>query len=395
MKILVLATTYPRWKNDHEPAFVHHLAKGLVERGHELIVLAPHTTGSAKQEIIDGVEVKRFQYLPEKWQKLAYEGGIVPKLKRSPFLAWQIPFLLLAMFASAWKTIFKNEIGFVHAHWIIPQGIIACLLRATSRKPFKVMVTSHGADLFAFKQAPFRNLKRLTIRKSDCFTVVSHAMKDYCIENDLAEKEKIIVRSMGVDCEDVFADRIEFKKRSGFVFVGRLTEKKGCDDLLDAFALFLKQFPRETLTIVGDGLDRRALVQQVQSLQIAENVRFVGSVESFQVAEYLNLAKFSIVPSKIASSGDQEGLGLVVVESLSCGCITLVSDLPAIRDVHDCGELQFEAGVPKSLLETMIYAYEHEDRALRLSSDLKEKAQEKFSWKAVVSDYEGFFNSQM
>lgn len=395
MKILVLATTYPRWKNDHEPAFVHYLAKGLAESGHELTVLTPHTTGSAKQETLDGVEVRRFQYLPEKWQKLAYDGGIVPKLKRSPVLAWQIPFLFLAMFASAWRILIKNDIGFVHAHWIIPQGVIAWLLRATSRKPFKVMVTSHGADLFAFKQAPFRKLKRMTIRKSDCFTVVSHAMKDYCIEHDLAKREKIIVRSMGVDCENVFVDRIEFKRRSGFVFIGRLTEKKGCDDLLDAFALFLKHYPEETLTVVGDGLDRQALAQQAQSLHITENVRFVGSVESFQVAEYLNSAKFSIVPSKIASSGDQEGLGLVVVESLSCGCITLVSDLPAIRDVHNCGELQFEAGAPKSLLKTMLYAYENEDRALRLSSDLREKAQKKFSWKAVVSDYEGFFNSHM
>ena len=71
-KVLVLTTTFPRWKGDTTPAFVYELSKRLQEKGFEIIVLAPHHKGAKKFEIMDG-KYYRFQYFwPTRYQKLCF-----------------------------------------------------------------------------------------------------------------------------------------------------------------------------------------------------------------------------------------------------------------------------------------------------------------------------------
>ncbi|MBL2545111.1 glycosyltransferase family 4 protein, partial [Klebsiella pneumoniae] len=55
-RLLVLASTYPRWANDHELSFVHDLAKRLADR-FEVVVLCPHAPGAASRELLDGVQI--------------------------------------------------------------------------------------------------------------------------------------------------------------------------------------------------------------------------------------------------------------------------------------------------------------------------------------------------
>lgn len=392
MKVLVLTTTYPRWENDHEPAFVHSLSKGLVGLGHELIVLAPHTKNSQENEIMDGVEIRRFKYLPERWQRLAYDGGIIPKIKQSYFLALQIPFLFFFMFFHAYKISKHESVDVIHAHWIIPQGLIAVAIKWLLNSKVRVLVTSHGADLFSLQQTIFQSLKGYVIRRSDSFTVVSSAMKSFC--HALWGNESLVtVQSMGIDVCGTFKQTTDLQHRDGFVFVGRLADKKGCDDLIKAFRLFVNKHPAQQLEIVGGGLEKPKLQQLVEDLDLGGNVSFIGPVVSSDVADKLNKAKFCIMPSKVSSDGDQEGLGLVAAESLACGCITIVSDLPAIKDVHDCSSLQFQAGNIDSLYRRLEYVYAHQQECWEESQLLKKKTQEKFSWVTVVKNYEDILKS--
>jgi hypothetical protein len=93
MKILFLATTFPRWENDTRPAFVYELAYRLQKSGLEIVVLAPHCAGSKKFELLNEMRVYRFPYFfPTRYQKLAYAGGILPNLKRSNLAKIQVPF---------------------------------------------------------------------------------------------------------------------------------------------------------------------------------------------------------------------------------------------------------------------------------------------------------------
>ena len=78
--ILVLASTYPRWKKDTEPRFVHDLCKQL-GREYRVIALVPHYPGASLEQDMDGVLVHRFRYFLPAGERLAYDGGIIQNLK--------------------------------------------------------------------------------------------------------------------------------------------------------------------------------------------------------------------------------------------------------------------------------------------------------------------------
>ena len=383
--ILVLTTTYPRWRGDTEPAFVHNLSVELV-RDFAVHVLAPHVAGAARRETMDGVEVHRFAYLPQHWQRLAYDSGIVPKLKARPALLLQVPFLCLMMLWQALRLVRTQEIDLVHAHWIIPQGFIALLVKALSSRRVQVLTTSHGADLYGLRGGLWRSLKRWALRNADGVTVVSAAMQRVCVEQ-LGVDRPIVVAAMGIDCQKTFVPKVAHAARSGVVYVGRLVAKKGVADLITAFAQVAPCQPDENLSVVGDGPERAALEALASELGIAHRIQFVGAVEAIQVARYMNQAKVCVMPSVVAEDGDQEGLGLVAGEALASGCITIVSNLDAIQDVHNEPLLQYPAGDAERLADRLRYVYEQPSAAMILTESLRAAVIEKFDWPRVGVRY--------
>src|SRR3989338_75390 len=163
--VLVLATTFPRWKNDTEPNFVYTLSNLLAKKGYNITVLAPHHYKAKKFELMGNIKVYRFPYFyPLRLQKLCYEGGIIENLKKSFLAKIQVPFLLVSEYFHMARIIKKEKIGFVHAHWILPQGFIAAIIKKIYNVPF--VVTAHAGDIFPIKNTVLKNLVRFSIKSS-------------------------------------------------------------------------------------------------------------------------------------------------------------------------------------------------------------------------------------
>ena len=93
-----------------------------------------------------------------------------------------------------------------------------------------------------------------------------------------------------------------------------------------------------------------------------------------------------VAPFVRTDSGDQEGLGLVVVEAIGCGCPVVVSDLPAVHDVLDTDSQLVKPGsaeeISRKVSELMTVGMA-EDEVVRL----RELMIEKFDWSAVAAKY--------
>lgn len=331
MKILVLTSTYPRWAGDTEPGFVHELNKRLAN-AFEITTLAPHYPGAKLVDRMDNVEIIRFKYFFTNYQRLCYNGGILPNIKKSPFKALLIPFYFIMLGYQIRKLCRNSDFSLIHCHWIIPQGLTWTLTSKLFGIRKKAILTSHGADLFSLSSKLMMPLKKSAINSHHYLCVVSTAMKAKAIEMGVDEN-KIKVLPMGVDLYHTFTPSPNPLKRDGLIFVGRLVSKKGVNILLQAFARLKNYVPDEKLTIIGDGPTLDSLKAEARNLNIENSVYFLGSKHQIEVRDYLRRANIAIFPSVETNSGDQEGLGLTIIEALGCGCTVIASELPAILDI--------------------------------------------------------------
>ena len=333
VKILVLTSTYSRRPGDTEPRFVDNLCHYLKEAGNEVDVVAPHAPGIPTEETLEGIPVYRHQYWIERWQSLAYEGGILPSIKENPLRLLQVPGFLISQLLLVRKLLKAKNYDVIHAHWIIPQGLVVALLKMFSDRLPPIVITSHGGDLFSLKGRVLGSLKKWIIRAADKLTVVSSAMKARALEQELVESAKAAVIPMGVDTEHTFIPPAPGSKRSGLLFVGRLVDKKGIEYLIEAMPAVLAKFPDTRLQIIGDGPMEEALQRQSEALGLASSVQFLGARINTEIPIFLQDAAITLFPSIVTNSGDQEGTPVAIMEALACGTAAIVSDYPGARDI--------------------------------------------------------------
>jgi glycosyltransferase involved in cell wall biosynthesis len=385
--LLVLTSTYPRWPGDPEPGFVHELAKRLTDR-FRVLVLGPHAPGARTSETLDGVEIVRYRYAPEKWETLVNDGGIVANLQRSRWKALLVPSFLGMQLWSAWRLLRGRRVDVIHAHWLVPQGLVAAILQYLPGCKVPFVATSHGADLYALKGRALGGLKRHVVAKASAVTVVSEAMRSSVLRMG-ADPADVHLRPMGVDLETRFIPDPDTKRsQSELLFVGRLVEKKGLRHLLDAMPRVLARYPAATLTIAGFGPERQALEEQALRLGLASHIRFLGAVPQKELPTLYRGAVVFVAPFVEASSGDQEGLGLVLVEAIGCGCPVIAGDVPAVRDVLGTRSgNRIDPTKTDRLADAIIAVMDDPQAALGEAERLRATLAGRLDWRKVADGY--------
>jgi glycosyltransferase involved in cell wall biosynthesis len=320
-RLLVLASTFPATPDDGVPAFVLDLARQEATE-FDTAVLTPRVSGGARSETIDGVRVVRFPYFPRRFEDLA-DGAILDNLKERRSRIVQVPALLAAQYVAVRRAVRAFRPDVVHAHWAIPQALVAVL--AAPGVP--IVVTTHGGDVYALRAAPLVALKRWVFSRSARVTTVNGEMRERLTEWGVPEARSSVI-PMGVDLAPALAARDRVERRPGrVVAVGRLVEKKGFGNLLEALR-GIDDLPWE-LVVVGDGPWRERLERQAAGLPVT----FLGQRGKTEVLETLASATAVALPSVAAANGDQEGLPVTLLEAAAVGAAIVASDLPGIRDV--------------------------------------------------------------
>lgn len=113
-KLLITASTFPRWEGDTEPRFILDYAVAM-DRFYDVTVLVPAAVGAKDSEVINGVKIKRYHYFPvHKWETLCYPGAIVPRIKEKKIRVLLVPFLIVSLWFQLLILLPKFDI--VHAH---------------------------------------------------------------------------------------------------------------------------------------------------------------------------------------------------------------------------------------------------------------------------------------
>ena len=326
-KLLMTASTFPRWEGDTEPRFILDLAKA-VNAYYDVTVLAPAGIGARDSEIMEGVKVIRYHYLPvHKWETLCYPGAIVPRIKEKKIRALQVPFLFMALWVTLLRL--KSKFDIVHVHWLIPQGIVQGLVGG------RYVITCHGTDLTSMNSGIVRKMKQLCINKARHVTVVSKKLYEILTEVYNVPDEKISIISMGCSLSSFspkFRDErlLDADGSKSVLFVGRLVEVKGVKYLIDAM-----EYVEAKLYIVGTGPDEEMLKKRAE--KYSNKVIFLGSKSHQELAALYASADVCVFPSIHASDGTEEGFGLVILEAMASGTPVVASRSGGIVDIIEDG----------------------------------------------------------
>ncbi len=159
--------------------------------------------------------------------------------------------------------------------------------------------------------------------------------------------------------------------------VGRLVEKKGFDNLIDALALLPAEIDWHWTHIGGGALDAQ-MRARAEAHGISARITWRGACDQPEVIAAMRAADLFVLPSRIAADGDRDGLPNVLMEAASQKLPILSTPVSAIPEFIDTGvHGVLSDDTPATLAEAMagfaadpVRAAEMADAALaRLTSD--------------------------
>src|SRR5436190_2842973 len=274
MKVVALATSYPRSADDVAGRFVADAVEAVRAQGVEVDVVSPAA----------------FQHFG-----IAYGAGMAQNLRAAPWKLALVP-AFLAAYARAARAAARDA-DLVHAHWI--QSAIAA--RATG-KPYVLQVW--GTDVEVARRAPA--LVRPLVRGAREVIAASSYLAD---EARALGARDVHVVPYGVDLPALVSAPEE---PPHVLFAGRLSEEKGVLEFVEA----TEGLPR---VIVGDG-PLRARVSEA-----------VGFVPHDQLGAYYERAAVVCVPSR------REGYGVVAREAMACGRPVVATRVGGLVDAVEDG----------------------------------------------------------
>lgn len=324
MKALVITHVYPRWAGDSQAPFLGHWAKALIERGHQITVIAPHDKGAAEEEMLDGVRVRRVRYGTDDRQQVAYRGQM-HELVKSPSGLMQLRSLTREMVKAIREEIAAERPDVVHVHWWVPGMIWARLAKVD----VPVVCQMHGTDVKLGLKNPLTGLlARWALKGARGVEAVS---ADLASAASPLTPQLIRVNPMplGPSFFTQHLARTEVDLDTALVLgVGRLVKAKGWAELIAACAT-----PDAPLRvrIVGTGPEREALLAQAAHLGV--DLDLPGAIDPADMpAEYLR-ADVVVHPSHA------EGFGMVIPEALACYRPVVATNSGGVRDLLPADQL--------------------------------------------------------
>jgi glycosyltransferase involved in cell wall biosynthesis len=296
----------------------------------------------------------------------------------------------------------RGGFDLVHAHWVVPNGVMA--LPAVRMSGLPLVVSLHGSDVFmSERRAAVGRGARMVFRRAAAVTACSDDLAERSLA--LGAKERPVTVPYGVStelftpCLDVakeLAKRLELSWEQPMILaVGRLVHKKGFEYLVDAMPRIVAAHPAVQVVIAGQGDLAQDLEKRARRLGVAENLRLVGNVERDELNAYYALATVVAVPSIIDDAGNVDGLPNVLLEAMASGSplvASAVAGIPqAVRDKKEA--LLVAERDPEALAGAILELLGSAELRKDLGAAARARARDVFSWRRVGERFESIFRS--
>jgi glycosyltransferase involved in cell wall biosynthesis len=317
--VLHVSASFPRHVDDPVAPFLIDLVEGQRAHGWEPSVVAVHDRGLPRRHEVAGVAVRRARYAPDRFEVLAYRGGGHGGLRR-PWHALLLPGLVVGLVLAVRSEVRRRSPDVVHAHWILPGGLVAALL-PRRRRP-RVVVTLHGTDV-ELAAGRFRPVARWILRRADAVLAVSEPLARRAEALLGLPAGSVDVARLPLPVELAPAPFPEGPRR--VLAAGRASAEKGFDVLVAALAEPVAAGLSATLVAEGPQLDD--LEREVAARGLGDRVARQPLVPRRELFQLIRDHHVVAVPSR------SEGLGMVALEALALGRPVVASAVGGLTQV--------------------------------------------------------------
>lgn len=373
-KRLIITTSTYSSRGGGIGVFATHSIKGLVDYHLRLVILHPNY-----QFPYDFIH-RDINYIPL---------TTIPILKEISF------------FAKMFKLLKRGYSDIYNIHWF-PGALICYIFKKLGFK-IKYYVSTFGNEIMPahpknlFKHFVKRFMHSLMVKSlngSDKVISISNYTKGVLVSFGVDESN-IEVLPGGVDSDffkPIFHTK-ELKKKYGFenkhiiLSVGRLTKKKGFENLIAAFDNLSHKYADLLLIIIGKGDFKNELYKLVEKRNLWNKVKFIEYVSKKNLRDFYNMADFFILLSiENKLKGEYEGLGLVFLESASCGKAVIAANTGGISDavVHKKTGFLVDPFDIKKVEEAMERILENPEESKRMGKYARQMILQKFDWKTIT-----------
>ncbi len=217
----------------------------------------------------------------------------------------------------------------IHAHYLTSHGTLAWLATGLLGAPGRIVGSAWGSDILVAPQrsVAVRLLTRRVLRACALATSDSQVMADRMRE--LGARE-VMVFPFGLEVLPAVAST---PKDESLFFANRGLEAiYRPQRVLEVFAEVARAWPQARLVVANDGSLRAALEARAAAPDLAGRVQFVGRIAPDPLARWYDAARWYL------SLPQSDSVAVSVLEAMAHGCVPLLSDLPANRELVRDGE---------------------------------------------------------
>lgn len=333
MKILALTSVYPQPDDGKEivTPTVKYFCDKWAKMGHDVIVIHNNTSFPRLFYCIpDCLRVKLSSILGHNFPTLSSRNALCRKEKGVSIYRLPLQKIIphgnfknkvITLQIKKIKEILKKEQfipDVIISHWANPQ--VEMLLPLKNEYGSKVSLVFHG-------DCSDRNIERFNLKeKVQHIDAIGCRNKKYALEvqKKLELEEEPFICYSGIP--DELAEKCSYDLKKGvhfvdnreFIYVGRLVKYKNVDTIIKALN---KTFPAKNFVfhIVGEGAEKENLENLSREMGLAKNIVFHGQLPRGAVFELMKKCLCFCMVS------DNETFGMVYIEAMLAGCVTIAS----------------------------------------------------------------------
>ena len=234
-----------------------------------------------------------------------------------------------------------EQLDVLHVHYAIPHASAAFMAKqilASYGIHIPVVTTLHGTDITLVGKDPtYKPVVTFSINQSDGVTTVSDDLREDTYSHfEITKDIKVIPNFIdfsrfSLQAKDHFKKAIAPNNERILIHTSNFRKVKRTSDVIKIFEKVQAIIPSKLL-MVGDGPERAYDEQLCRSLNIGENVRFLGKQDA--VEEILSVSDLFLMPS------ESESFGLAALEAMACkvpAITTNAGGLPELNVDGFCG----------------------------------------------------------